>query len=141
MINKEDGIRGLAIAFIRKEGKILLSPGFDKSKNEHFYRPIGGGINFGETSQEALKREFKEEIDADITDCQLITVIENIFTYEEKPWHELCFIYEAKFADENLYQTEKFKILDSADGEAIWVDTGDLKSAIVYPAGIINYLD
>ncbi|MGE5426110.1 MAG: NUDIX hydrolase [Bacillota bacterium] len=91
-MNKVEGIRGLSLGIIRKGNKILVSPGYDKSKGESFYRPLGGGIEFGETSEEALKREFMEEISAELKDCRLITVVENIFTYEERKGHEICFI-------------------------------------------------
>ena len=49
-----------------KDGKLLVSEAFDKVKNSYFYRCLGGGIEFQETSKDALKREFMEEIGIDI---------------------------------------------------------------------------
>jgi len=140
-MNKIESIRGLALGIIRKGDKILVSPGYDKCKNEYFYRPLGGGIEFGENSQEALKREFKEELNAELKECRLITVTENIFTYEGQKGHEICFIYEAQFTDSSLYEIEEFRILDSTiDGKAVWKDLAELHKAIVYPDGINKYL-
>ena len=65
-MNKFKEIRPIVLGIARRENKILVSEGYDKSKNQTFYRCLGGGIEFLETSQEALKREFKEEIDIDI---------------------------------------------------------------------------
>ena len=44
----------------------MVSEGYDKIKNQTFYRCLGGGIGFLETSQEALKREYKEELGINI---------------------------------------------------------------------------
>lgn len=65
-MNKFKEIRPIVLGIARRGNKILVSEGYDKSKNQTFYRCLGGGIEFLETSQEALKREFKEEIDIDI---------------------------------------------------------------------------
>ena len=47
-------IRPLAICLFQNSGAILVSEGYDGVKGIHFYRPIGGGIEFGETSSAAL---------------------------------------------------------------------------------------
>ena len=65
-MDKFKEIRPIVLGIARKDNKILVSEGFDKVKKQTFYRCLGGGIEFLETSQEALKREFKEEIDIDI---------------------------------------------------------------------------
>jgi NADH pyrophosphatase NudC (nudix superfamily) len=59
-------IRPLAICVFRREDRILVAEGFDPVKQEHFYRPLGGGIEFGENSVETISREIREEINAEI---------------------------------------------------------------------------
>jgi len=134
-------IRGLSVAIIKNKNRILVSPGYDKSKDEHFFRLIGGGIEFGETSLEALHREIKEELEAEIINCKLLTVIENIFTYNDEPYHEICFIYSTEFKNSSLYNQEEFKILDSPDdGKVIWLDIDEAKNNNVYPEGVKDLL-
>ena len=137
-------IRGLAIAIIRKNGKILVSPGYDAVKDSNFYRLLGGGIDYSESSIDALHREFKEELDVEITNCKLLTVSENIFTFNGKPYHEICFIYEAEFADPSLYEKEEFKILDCVDegddGKVIWLEVDDSKEQNIFPDGVSELL-
>ena len=134
-------MRGLSLVIIKNKGRILVSPGYDKSTDESFYRIPGGGIEFGETSLEALRREIKEELDAEIINCKLLTTIENIFTYNNEPYHELCFIYLGEFKDSSLYEKEEFKILDSPDkGKVIWLDTNEAKDKNVYPADVKELL-
>lgn len=136
-------IRGLSVAIIKNNGRILVSPGYDKVKNQEFYRLLGGGIDFGESSLDALYREMKEELDAHLSDCKLLAAIENIFTFNGQPGHELCFVYEAEFGDKSLYEFEEFKILDSDDeGKVIWLDINEAKEGNykIFPEGVINYL-
>ena len=61
-MDKFKEIRPIVLGIARKNNKILVSEGYDKVKNQTFYRCLGGGIEFLETSQEALKREYKEEL-------------------------------------------------------------------------------
>lgn len=65
-MDKFKEIRPIVLGIVKKDNKILVSEGYDKTKNETFYRSIGGGIEFLENSKDALKREFKEELDIDI---------------------------------------------------------------------------
>jgi ADP-ribose pyrophosphatase YjhB (NUDIX family) len=125
----------MTVAIIRDDkGRVLVSPGFDKTNQETFYRLLGGGIDFGEKSVVALKREFQEELQAEITNCQLLGVIENIFSYEGEDGHEICFIYSADFVDAEMYQKSEMKILDSKDeGKVIWLDLADLGDNHIYP--------
>ncbi|UOK56723.1 hypothetical protein MGI18_18195 [Bacillus sp. OVS6] len=46
-------IRPLVICPFQKNSRILVAEGFDESKGI-FYRPIGGGIEFGGSSSAAL---------------------------------------------------------------------------------------
>ena len=50
------GIRPIALAIIRDQGRILVFEGRDPLKPETFYRPLGGGIEFGERGAEALRK-------------------------------------------------------------------------------------
>lgn len=135
MFHNNRSIRAMVVAIIKNEkGELLVSPGYDSLKDEHFYRLLGGGIEFGERSEEALKREFQEEIAAELIDCRLLKINENIFSFNGEDGHEICFIYEATFADTLLYQKNYFRILDSKeDEEVIWLDLKDKGNRHIYP--------
>ena len=83
-MDKFKEIRPIVLGIVKKGNKILVSEGYDKVKDETFYRCIGGGIEFLENSKEALKREFKEELNVDISVGEFLGIAENIFTYNGK---------------------------------------------------------
>ena len=141
-MDKFKEIRPIALGLAIKNNKLLVSEGFDKVKNETFYRCLGGGIEFLEKSSDALKREFKEEIGANIIIKDFLGVSENIFTYKGKNAHELILFYSIDISDDN-YQ-EEYKVIDD-HGETIakWIDIQEFKnkSKILYPDDVFKYLD
>ena len=44
-------IRPLALCLLRRSGSVLVNEAHDHVKNERFCRPIGGGIEFGESEE------------------------------------------------------------------------------------------
>ena len=134
-------IRPVVLGIAKKDNKLLVSEGYDKVKKQFFYRCLGGGIEFGETSEDALKREFKEELGIDIEIEEYCGIAENIFTFQGKKAHEIVLLYNVKIKDED-YQ-EKYRMIDDdGEGEAIWVNVDDFKNnqKILYPDEIFKYL-
>jgi ADP-ribose pyrophosphatase YjhB (NUDIX family) len=139
----EGKIRPLALCLIKYEDKLLVGGGYDAQKKETFYRLLGGGIEFGETGEEALIREFREELLTGLENVKYLTTLENIFTYNGKPGHEITLIYTGDLSNKDLYRENNIKILDSEDGEeASWQKIEDFKSKklILYPNGILNFI-
>lgn len=61
-----------------KENKILL---VKHTYQEHWYFP-GGGIKKGETFEEAIRREIKEELGGKLDELKLFGVYNNFFEYK-----------------------------------------------------------
>ena len=102
-MNKER-IRPIAICLFRRGGRILVSEAFDSAKGDHFCRPLGGGIEFGEHSRDAVRREILEETGFEVENLKLVGVLESIFIYEGERGHEVVFVYDAEFVDKSLYE-------------------------------------
>ena len=100
-MDKFKEIRPIVLGLLKRNGKILVSEGYDKVKDQHFYRSIGGGIEFLEKSTDALKREFKEELGVDIKVGKYLGIAENIFTFNGKNGHELILFYEVGLDDKD----------------------------------------
>ncbi len=118
-------IRPIALGLIEHQGHVLVSKGEDSKTGEPFYRFLGGGIEFGETSAAALVREFAEEIQAQLTEVEYLGCLDNIFTLNGKPKHELIQLFRAKFVDRAFYQLDQCFDLVEGDrlDQAFWLNT------------------
>ncbi|RDI39118.1 NUDIX hydrolase [Falsibacillus pallidus] len=101
-------IRPIVICPFKKDDSIVVIEGFDEVTGEYFYRPIGGGIEYGERSSAALEREVLEEIGAQITNVKYLGTIENIFEFNGNLGHEVVFVYDAEFVDKSFYENTSF---------------------------------
>jgi 8-oxo-dGTP pyrophosphatase MutT (NUDIX family) len=143
---KKKRVRTLAICVFRVKDKILVNEGYDKVKDQSFYRPLGGAIEFGETAQETLKREIKEEIGARVTELKYLGTLENIFVYNGKPHHEILLVYDGQFTDHTLYRKKLLRGARNQDGnysfKALWKSLDKLRDSEVpvYPTGLMEML-
>jgi ADP-ribose pyrophosphatase YjhB (NUDIX family) len=103
-------IRVVALCVFRKDDSILVFEGFDSVSGTPFYRPLGGGVERGESTKQAIIREIREEIEAEVTDLELLGTLESIFTLEGQLGHEIVFVYQGRFADENAYLQDEFTV-------------------------------
>ncbi|OCA90451.1 DNA mismatch repair protein MutT [Bacillus sp. FJAT-27225] len=120
-------IRPISICLFSKNDSILVCEGFDEVKQDYFYRPIGGGIEYGETSADAIKREVLEEIGAEIKNLNYLGTIENIFTFNGDLGHEVVFVYDAEFVDTSFYEKTAFlgKEDNGSTFKLLWKPYGD----------------
>ena len=129
-MNKAGEIRVIALGLIRDGERIFRSEGYDPVKQETFYRALGGGVEFAETSRDALQREFQEEIQADLTNINYLGCIENLFTFNGRQGHEIIQLYQCDFADSKFYQLESLVFSESKNHKhrALWIDISRFKS-------------
>ena len=137
-------IKAKALCIFRHQDQVLLSYGYDPSKDETYLRPIGGGIEFGETSVQAIEREVLEEINQQITKPKLLAVLENLFTFDGQQGHEIVFVYEAEFVDSVLYTEIEIYGCETSGLSYIaqWLSREqiELNQYPVYPTGIEQWL-
>lgn len=138
------GIRALALCvFRRDDGSILVAPGDDHVKDQRFYRPLGGGIEFGERAEDAARREIREELGAEVDGLRFLGAVENLFTYLGEPGHELIWLYEGRFKDPAFYARDR---LEAHEGDAPfaveWVPLSRFVEGRwpLYPDGLLEML-
>jgi ADP-ribose pyrophosphatase YjhB (NUDIX family) len=136
-------IRPLAICVFHRQGRILVNEAVDQVKRQRFFRPLGGGIEFGEPAATAAQREIREELDAEIKGLQLLGMLENIFTYRGQPGHEIVFVYDGSFSDDSLYSMPYLAGRES-NGEpfkAYWRASESFSNDTpLYPVGLLELL-
>jgi 8-oxo-dGTP diphosphatase len=118
-------IEFIARGFIFQNGKVLLC----KRKDRDYYFFPGGHIEFGEFVEDALKREIKEEIDAEVTKCNFIGIAENIFKDGEDEHHEINFTFQAEIDREDVKALEDYL-------EFRWLDYNDFLKEKVLPTSL-----
>lgn len=74
---------------IFKDGKLLLAK--RKSATSHGYAGPGGHLEFGESFEECVKRETKEEAGIEIKNIRLLD-ISNILIWKGKHYVDLCMV-------------------------------------------------
>lgn len=137
--------RANTLGILRKGNAFLMEQQFVRhSKGDGpFYRPLGGTIELGETSVDALKREFKEEIDAEIRVGRYMDVLENIYALNKRVFHEISLVYEVEFMDSEQFQRESFEVTEGSKKTlAKWVSLGELalEETTLYPDGLLALL-
>jgi 8-oxo-dGTP pyrophosphatase MutT (NUDIX family) len=112
---KPGKVRPLAICVFRNEGRILVAEGYDPLKQQTFYRPLGGKIEFGEYGYQTIARELQEEVKLDVKDVRYLGTLENIFTFIGKPGHEIVLIYDGSFVDPSIYERDVIEGYEDED--------------------------
>ena len=124
-------------AIIKYQNKILV----ERNKNVDFSVVPGGRVQTLETSLEALLRELNEELGIDLSNenFELASLIENYFTFDNKKYHELYFVYKVELKqDYNL--SNGFENLDNNTSSYYFLNQEELEKEKMLP-DIIKKID
>lgn len=95
-------------ALIIKEGKLLIQKRGKKTNNQRGKWEIpGGGVEWGETFKDALKREVKEEIGVEIEVISQFGLWDEILVEEKQHWVAPTFICKIKKGTPKIMEPEK----------------------------------
>lgn len=136
-------IRCIAICIVEYQQQWLVLEGVDPVSKALFYRPLGGGIELGETGLETVQREFLEETGHRLTVPFYHGTLENIFTYKGLLCHELVRVYQADLADDFLYTQPQITAYEDngASFPVLWVPIQDFsqQKKHLVPEGILRF--
>lgn len=127
--NYRFGLRTVGIAL--QNGNILIQ----REKGGSEYALPGGTVKLGETTEETLIREFKEETGVDITINRLIWTEENFWSYKGKKQQGVAFYYLIEIPDNNEIPDsgEFISQKDNCNVMLGWVPVENLNNLTVYP--------
>jgi ADP-ribose pyrophosphatase YjhB (NUDIX family) len=145
----QNHLRPIAIAIILRprDNAILVMRGHDLHKNQTFYRPLGGSIEFGEPSAQTVRRELREEVGLELCDLRYLATLENIFTYRGQPGHEIVIVYHARLAPASTHAYDQDQLQGVEDtGQpftAHWIPLSHFGPGgpPLYPTGLLELLD
>ena len=100
--------RVIASVILKKDNKVMLIKEILEDNKEHWIFP-GGGVEFGETIEEAAKREAKEETDLDVKIKEFLGFKEIIRTQFD--YHTVIFFFIAESLNNEVRKIKK--VLDA----------------------------
>jgi ADP-ribose pyrophosphatase YjhB (NUDIX family) len=136
-------VRPVAICIFRRHDRLLVFEAYDPVKDEVFYRPLGGQIEFGEYSADTIHRELREEIGAEVTNLRFVAAVENIFTYDGRPGHEIVMVYTGDFVDPAFYARDPILVTEDNGDRLLarWMPLADFDGGPpLYPDGLYALL-
>lgn len=117
-------IRNRIAVLLVQDGKILLVQ-HEKNNNLYWLLP-GGGVEFGETLEQAATRELKEETNLDIVLGDLVFISESI--PPDRHRHVINYYFEGRIRGGELIPTSD-RVLRTAQ----WHEIDDLPYLTLYP--------
>ncbi|OWV76248.1 DNA mismatch repair protein MutT [Rhizobium sp. R634] len=137
-------IRVKVIGLAWRGDRLLAAEVEDDSGRVKGVRPLGGSIEFGETREEALHREIREELETEIRIVGPWHLFENIFEHHGAIGHEFIFAAEIELVDSALYQRDEihYSEQDETAATACWFGRDMLRDAgmELYPTGLEKML-
>ena len=91
-----------------------------------------------------FKREIFEELNQTIHNIKHLATVENIFTYDGKPGHEIVFIFEADFDDDAMVDlSREYEAIEGKNRiPVVWqsLDFFRAGEAPLYPDALLDLL-
>ncbi len=112
--------------------------------DENSYCLPGGTVELGETSEEAILRELKEEINLNFKINTFAGIVENFFTnFKNQKTHGIDFYYKVNLVNNNDYNKIDYNRVEN-DKDVIvqhhfkWIDMDMLKECNLLPSVVKN---
>jgi len=107
---------GVGAIILNRDGKVFLTKRGPKARNEAGKWDFpGGGVEFGEKCEDAVKREIKEEFDMDIEVVELLEVVNHILPEEKQHWVSPSYVARHISGEPKIMEPDKTEEIKWAD--------------------------
>lgn len=124
-------IRVLALGAVRRGDELLVGESTAPDTGETFFRLLGGGVEFGEHSRDAVVREFDEELGVAFVDPHPVGTFERVFEFAGQRQHEIWRVYDGDIDEDWPYERDAFTFHEPAldiDKQARWMSAHTLRA-------------
>ena len=126
------------VGVLLRDNKILVQRDMDGTE----YALPGGHVKIGQTSEESLIREYKEETGADIVFNRLIWTEETFWSWNGKEAHSIAFYYLISLTNDSDIPDDYFEShKDNCNVVLKWVTFHEMKELTIYPAFLKDKID
>lgn len=99
---------GVGAIIINKEGKALLAKRGPKAQNEKGkWSYPGGGLALGETFEDCIKREMKEEFAIEVQPIEQLETVNHFIPEDKQHWVAVAFICKLIKGEPKIQESEK----------------------------------
>lgn len=104
---------GIGAVIINSDGKMLLAKRGKKAKNERGkWEFPGGSVEFGDTMEQTIKREIKEELGVEIETLKHLSPVDHIIHDENQHWVTSAFLSKIVKGKPKIMEPEKCEKID-----------------------------
>jgi 8-oxo-dGTP pyrophosphatase MutT (NUDIX family) len=137
--------RQAALCLIRHGNAFLVAEIRDPQSSLILHRPPGGGIEEGETPEQALRRELREELGITLAEILELGTVDHIWFWNGREVRERAWLFLANSSDYARLSHGECPELIEADGRCIktvWRPIQDNIATLppLCPSGIAEFL-
>lgn len=132
------------IGIVTYRGRLLAAEVYSDDGEVKGIRPLGGHVEFGETREAALRREFMEELGTEIEINGSWRMYENLYEHEGVVGHEYIVGTNVGLLDTSLYAKDRMVFSEDSGQESVarWFPIKSCKRGEIalFPDGLVDTL-
>lgn len=136
--------REAALCILRRGDAFLVAELEDAQTGMVFHRPPGGGVEPGESPEQALRRELQEELAIVVDRVEPLSSIDHVWYWKGREVRERAWLFVADAADNLQLSPTELPVLMETNGERIrtlWRPLRAQQLPVLCPQGLEEVLE